>query len=847
MKKLLAILLCILLVISTVTGAYAIEYGNDVDINCGDELGEDSNEHTTVLIEANNKGVFGGYLTNSDGSYTANAYPKSTFDGWYDKTGALITTNPTVTPEALGEYYAARFTTENLINDSGFENYTSGQKIYDGSNSAKQKWTVHNGTSAAPLAASWANLFASDTYSKTGNISSKMQPPWQLISTDVKLAPNTLYYIGFDWLYTTKVAGTAITNLNYGLFVPDSSNKMVAMEAGSTTSITSNNIAVATWNKTGFVFETGDTVPNNVVFGYTYKVDNPDSSVSTDDENNTQLYMDDIMIIPTEKFDITLDATNVATIAPVNGSENGFAVKGEPYSFTVITEPDITTPAVSVAGEALTADEKGVYSFIPTANSTIKIDCGAADEGKPAHGKDYEGRDLTKYNADVYLKNIWEGDTVYHETAMFMTGKDTVKLIYPVDEVISLRSYGLDVTYIKGVDFEITEDGCIKRLAGSRIPVYEGELTTNVKPDVNAFLLRGSTDTWLKSIGDATHAKTAVAITYKHSKTFADGYQPAAPESQRDALNNTIAKLENGEKVNIVLYGDSISGGWSSSGLNHQVYDNENNLATYTMNVAPYAPPFYDMILGKLNELYPGQINFKNLALGGKSSPWGAEKIAERLALWTDENGNQVVPDLIMIGFGVNDRSGDRTADSFKANMKAIVDNARTASGNANMEVLYFSPFIPNQLTDEWDIELLLDYEDVLSELADADKNIGLVKLTSIFKEVIKCKAPEDYISSYWNHGNDFTARIYAIGILAAMLSDKAVAEFTPGDVNNDGEVNLEDLVALAQNVAGWDTEVNTAALDVNGDEEVNLDDVTRLAQHLAGWDVEISKKPYNP
>ena len=428
-----------------------------------------------------------------------------------------------------------------------------------------------------------------------------------------------------------------------------------------------------------------------------------------------------------------------------------------------------------------------------------------------------------------------------------MTGKDTVKLIYPVDEVISLRSYGLDVTYIKGVDFEITEDGCIKRLAGSRIPVYEGELTTNVKPDVNAFLLRGSTDTWLKSIGDAIHAKTAVAITYKHSKTFANGYQPVAPESQRDALNNTIAKLENGEKVNIVLYGDSISGGWSSSGLNHQVYDNENNLITYTMNVAPYAPPFYDMILGKLNELYPGQINFKNLALGGKSSPWGAEKIAERLALWTDENGNQVVPDLIMIGFGVNDRSGDRTADSFKANMKAIVDNARTASGNANMEVLYFSPFIPNQLTDEWDIELLLDYEDVLAELADADKNIGLVKLTSIFKEVIKCKAPEDYISSYWNHGNDFTAKIYATGILAAMLSDKAANEFTPGDVNNDGEVNLEDLVALAQNVAGWDTEVNTAALDVNGDEEVNLDDVTRLAQHLAGWDVEISKKPYNP
>lgn len=39
---------------------------------------------------------------------------------------------------------------------------------------------------------------------------------------------------------------------------------------------------------------------------------------------------------------------------------------------------------------------------------------------------------------------------------------------------------------------------------------------------------------------------------------------------------------------------------------------------------------------------------------------------------------------------------------------------------------------------------------------------------------------------------------------------------------------------------AGWDVEVNTAALDVNGDGSVNNKDVTRLMQYNAGWDVEI-------
>ena len=776
MKKLLSVLLCVLLVISSAFTAYAIEYDQDVDMDFGDEFGDDSEEPTSVFVEANENNVRGGYLTKNDDSYTANPYKNATFDGWYDKDGNLITTDATVTPEAWGQYYNARFATQNLIDESGFESYTNNYKIYDSANFEEQAWTVHNGSKVVPLSSyttSWGHFYASSTYSKTGKMSAKMNPPWQLVTTKVNLAPNTEYYIGFDWLYTTKVQGTYINDLNYGLFVPDANNtNMVAMATGSTNSINATGFATATWSKTGFLFKTGETVPQNAEFGFIFRVANADESVSTSDENNTQLYLDDIMITPAEKFELSLNATNVATIEPVNGSLDKYVIKDQEYYFKVISEPG-TTPVVSVNDTLLTPDGNGVYSFVPTGDTEIAIDCGAADEGKPAHGKDYEGRDLTKYNADVYLKNIWEGDTVYHETAMFLTGKDTVKLLYPVDEVISLRSYGLGTTYIKDVDFEITDDGQIRRLEGSRIPVYASELTTNVEPDENAFLLRGSEDTWLKSIGDITHAKTAIAVTYKHSTTFADGYQPAAPESQRAALNNTLAKLENGEKVNIVLYGDSISGGWSSSGLNHPIYDVNNNLATYTMNVAPYAPPFYDMILAKLDELYPGQVSFKNLALGGKSSPWGANEIAERLALWTDENGNQVVPDLIMVGFGVNDRSADRTAADFKANMKAIVDNARTASGNAEMEALYFSPFIPNQLTDEWDIELLLEYENVLEELADADENIGLVKLTSIFKEVIKCKAPEDYISTYWNHGNDFTARIYATGILAAILPEQ--------------------------------------------------------------------------
>lgn len=842
MKKLLSVMLCCLLIFSCVFSVYAVDYDQDVDLDMDGFLTDNDGqgEPSTIFVEENENGAKGGYLTKSGDSYTANEYKNSTFEGWFDKEGKLITTDLTVTPEKWDKYYAARFNTENLINDSGFEGYGANQKVYDHTNLEKQIWTVHYMTKVEPLVGSWGSMLTSNAYKKSGAVSFKINPPWQLVGTNVKLQPNTEYYIGFDWLYTTKLESTYISDLQYGLFVPDSNNaNMVAIANGSANSVSSKGIAQATWNKTGFIFKTGDAIPENVEFGIVFRVANDTEGVTDDDKNNTQLYVDDIMVTPTEKFELSLNATNVATIVPEGGSAMDYVIKNQEYSFKVISEPD-TTPVVSVGGEVLTADENGVYTFLPTGDTEIKIDCGAADEGKPAHGKDYEGRDLTKYNPEVYLTNLWEGDTVYHESVLFLTDKKVAKLLYPVDEVISLRSYSLATTYIKGVDFDITEDGYIELLEGSRIPVYEGALTTDVKPESNAFPLRDDPNTWLKSISDTTHAQMAVAVTYKHSTTFEDGYQPFTPAPQKDALNNTLAKLENGEQVNIVLYGDSISGGWTASGLNHQVYDADCKLMTYTMSVAPYMPPFYDMVVAKLNELYPGQINFKNLALGGKSSPWGAQEIARRLALWKDEDGNQVVPDLMMIGFGVNDAAGRVTTENFKANMKAIVDNARTAVDNAEMEALYFSPFLPNQLTATWDINTMLDYENALNELAEADENVGLVKLTSIFAEVVKSKGPEDYISSYWNHGDDFTVRIYATGILQAMLGEEA-DNHMPGDVDGDDDVNLKDLVKLAQYVAGWEgLEVDENALDVDGDGDVDLDDVNRLAKYLAGWDVDV-------
>lgn len=67
--------------------------------------------------------------------------------------------------------------------------------------------------------------------------------------------------------------------------------------------------------------------------------------------------------------------------------------------------------------------------------------------------------------------------------------------------------------------------------------------------------------------------------------------------------------------------------------------------------------------------------------------------------------------------------------------------------------------------------------------------------------------------------------------------------EYTPGNINDDenGVVDLNDVVTLAQYVAGWNVECNEAALDADGSGVIDLNDVVLLAQFVAGWNVQLN------
>lgn len=61
-----------------------------------------------------------------------------------------------------------------------------------------------------------------------------------------------------------------------------------------------------------------------------------------------------------------------------------------------------------------------------------------------------------------------------------------------------------------------------------------------------------------------------------------------------------------------------------------------------------------------------------------------------------------------------------------------------------------------------------------------------------------------------------------------------------PGDVNDDGVVDLKDLVRLRKYLAGADVVIHMGNADVNGDGLVDLKDLVRMRKYFAGADVEL-------
>ncbi len=349
---------------------------------------------------------------------------------------------------------------------------------------------------------------------------------------------------------------------------------------------------------------------------------------------------------------------------------------------------------------------------------------------------------LDQYDLATYMMPIWEGDTVYQESVMFVGKDDKAPLLYTPTEIISVRSSDLKKEYKEGVDW-VLEDGKLTLPEGSSIPVmaideyYPQNNTTYGCFGSNL----GSQRPFVRWGEEDTFTKFQVFVSYRHEEL----YSGFLPKGQSGLYPKTLAKLHNGETLNVVFYGDSITEGYNTSGF---------------IKKAPYADRWSEMVTGKLSLLYPkAEINCINTGVAGKDSVWAIQNMKTSVV---DKD-----PDLVILAFGMNDGG---VAPATLA--QRMVNLARSIKNQCkDCEILLVSTMLPNkEAAGFWGNQYL--FEDAMLTAAKTAK-LGVVQMGSLHASLLEKKPYYHMTGNNINHPNDFLARLYAQSIVEALIGEE--------------------------------------------------------------------------
>ena len=350
---------------------------------------------------------------------------------------------------------------------------------------------------------------------------------------------------------------------------------------------------------------------------------------------------------------------------------------------------------------------------------------------------------LDTYVRDAYLQPIWDGGIVYHESVMPLEAPDgsmeDVQLLYTASEIISVRSSDLQTEYAQGVDYE---------LAGGKLRILDGAIprveyaalypAQAFEAPPGSLLFPGKGDVpWLWIEGGALFHSWQISVTYRHT----GAYSGAIPPGQGSRLPNTLARLEAGEPLRLLIYGDSIAVGAQSSGF---------------CDAPPYAPAWYDLFAEGLRARYGGEITVINTAVGGTASAWGAQNAQELAA--------DQCPDLAIIAFGMNDGSGGVKTFGYIRNLLDIM--ARVRAQNRQCEFILIATSLPNPVSS-----FATGYHESYRPwvLRLAQKGVAVTDMTAVHQNLLARKRFEDFNGNNINHPNDFFARVYAQALLETL------------------------------------------------------------------------------
>ncbi|MDR1464532.1 MAG: SGNH/GDSL hydrolase family protein [Oscillospiraceae bacterium] len=351
---------------------------------------------------------------------------------------------------------------------------------------------------------------------------------------------------------------------------------------------------------------------------------------------------------------------------------------------------------------------------------------------------------LDGYQQAAFLHPVWEGSIAYQESVIPLESRDggmpDIPLLYDADEILSVRSNDLQTEYVQGVDYALA-DGKLRILDGAipRVPHMKLYPLAEIEVQPGALLFPGGGESpYIYCQGGMEIPQMQLSVTYRHS----DAYRGQIPLRQGSRLPKTLAKLEAGEPLRILFYGDSITVGAQSSGW---------------CGEAPFVPAYYDLVAAGLQAQYQSAVAVINPAVSGTASAWGAENAQELAA---DQH-----PDLAVIAFGMNDGSIRIPPAVYFWNTLRILSRIRAA--NPDCEFVLVATTVPNPAAPGF-CGTQDAFRPWLWRLAQ--RGTAVADMTQTHRNLLERKRFEDMTSNNVNHPNDYLARIQAQVILETLL-----------------------------------------------------------------------------
>ncbi len=380
---------------------------------------------------------------------------------------------------------------------------------------------------------------------------------------------------------------------------------------------------------------------------------------------------------------------------------------------------------------------------------------------------------ISKDQLNELIRDIFSGNTVKNETVMFLDAGDEKELLYDIAEVIAVTSYDGTKTYREGVDYAV-RDGKLVALEGGQLPLITSERYYGA--DSSSLLMTEYNGKKVYTHWGEGRAMTdwQVNVTYTHNDPW-DGYDQAC---EARIYADFIRKLQNGEDVTVIFYGDSCTYGAASS---------------FSYGYAPYQYSYSLLLTNALADLFGYTVRYINPGLSGTGPIPSQSYVAgtngtityinPSVGGWASGNAlssmeSYLLPfvetygcDLFVLDIGGNDGSG--SAEAVRANDEAII-RGLASKASEDVCVIIMSTLVNNpDSVNGWAGTEYLQEPQLRKAAAALRKEgirVGNCCMTSITLSVLEHVTYNDISGNNINHPNDFWARMYACTLFENLI-----------------------------------------------------------------------------